>query len=380
MINLRYHIVSLTAVFLALGIGVMLGGTYLDKYTVDQLDRNIATAERRIAEVRADNRALQSEVDDARARELALLADGSSRLLGGELTDVPVLVVLGPGVDNTADDGVRLVLTQAGADVRGSLVLRDRMLFDGDEVDQALADALGIKATTPAQLRAGVNAQLVTALSAAGQEVVVVPDDTTTTTTPGIPTVPGETTTIVAGTTPSTLPAPGTASTEPGETPATSTTVPVAVDPGAVDPDGQQPTVITELLARGYATVEAAPGREGDPILETRGYRYVFVTTEGPSSAQNDAFAALLSPRADRVSPSVVVSPQPPDDADAAGRTLVGRVRADATMRGLYATVDNVDDFSGLVALVFVLDGIPDAPPGHYGQGPGAQAVLPGST
>lgn len=380
MINLRYHIVSLTAVFLALGIGVMLGGTYLDKYTVDQLDRNIATAERRIAEVRADNRALQSEVDDARARELALLADGSSRLLGGELTDVPVLVVLGPGVDNTADDGVRLVLTQAGADVRGSLVLRDRMLFDGDEVDQALADALGIKATTPAQLRAGVNAQLVTALSAAGQEVVVVPDDTTTTTTPGTPTVPGETTTIVAGTTPSTLPAPGTASTEPGETPATSTTVPVAVDPGAVDPDGQQPTVITELLARGYATVEAAPGREGDPILETRGYRYVFVTTEGPSSAQNDAFAALLSPRADRVSPSVVVSPQPPDDADAAGRTLVGRVRADATMRGLYATVDNVDDFSGLVALVFVLDGIPDAPPGHYGQGPGAQAVLPGST
>lgn len=148
MINLRYHIVSLTAVFLALGIGVMLGGTYLDKYTVDQLDKNIATAERRISEVRADNRGLQSDVDAAEARELALLADGSSRLLGGELTDVPVLIVLGPGVNNTADDGVRLVLTQAGADVRGSLVLRDRMLFDSDEVDRPLAEALGIKATT----------------------------------------------------------------------------------------------------------------------------------------------------------------------------------------------------------------------------------------
>ena len=380
MINLRYHIVSLTAVFLALGIGVMLGGTYLDKYTVDQLDKNIATAERRISEVRADNRGLQSDVDAAEARELALLADGSSRLLGGELTDVPVLIVLGPGVNNTADDGVRLVLTQAGADVRGSLVLRDRLLFDSDEVDRPLAEALGIKATTPAQLRAGINAQLVTAMSAAGQEIVVVPDTTTTTTVPGGPTVPGEATTTAPGTTASTLPSPSTASTEPGETTSTSTTVPVDVDPGSVDPDGQQPRVITELLARGYATVEAAPGREGDPILETRGYRYVFVTTEGPSSAQNAAFAALLSPRADRVSPSVVVSPQPPVDADAAGRTLVGRVRADATMRGLYATVDNVDDFSGLVALVFVLDGLPDAPPGHYGQGPGAQAVLPGST
>ena len=31
MINLRYHIVSITAVFLALGIGTALGGTFLDR-------------------------------------------------------------------------------------------------------------------------------------------------------------------------------------------------------------------------------------------------------------------------------------------------------------------------------------------------------------
>ena len=52
MINLRYHIVSLTAVFLALAIGVLLGGTYLDKYTVDQLDQSITNAEERIRETR----------------------------------------------------------------------------------------------------------------------------------------------------------------------------------------------------------------------------------------------------------------------------------------------------------------------------------------
>ena len=36
MINLRYHIVSITAVFLALGIGLTLGSTFLDRVTVDR--------------------------------------------------------------------------------------------------------------------------------------------------------------------------------------------------------------------------------------------------------------------------------------------------------------------------------------------------------
>ena len=38
MINLRYHIVSLIAVFLALGIGVAMGSTFLDRATVDNLN------------------------------------------------------------------------------------------------------------------------------------------------------------------------------------------------------------------------------------------------------------------------------------------------------------------------------------------------------
>ena len=37
MLNLRYHVVSLVAVFLALGIGVIMGATVIDRVTVDQL-------------------------------------------------------------------------------------------------------------------------------------------------------------------------------------------------------------------------------------------------------------------------------------------------------------------------------------------------------
>ena len=48
MINLRYHIVSITAVFLALGIGVVMGTSFLGKATVDQLKTQISRAESRI--------------------------------------------------------------------------------------------------------------------------------------------------------------------------------------------------------------------------------------------------------------------------------------------------------------------------------------------
>ena len=37
MINLRYHIVSIVAVFLALGIGLALGSTFVDSILVNEL-------------------------------------------------------------------------------------------------------------------------------------------------------------------------------------------------------------------------------------------------------------------------------------------------------------------------------------------------------
>ena len=47
MISFRFHIVSLTAVLLALGIGLVLGTTFLDDATVNQLDVTLDDAARR---------------------------------------------------------------------------------------------------------------------------------------------------------------------------------------------------------------------------------------------------------------------------------------------------------------------------------------------
>jgi len=40
MINFRFHLVSLIAVFLALGLGILVGSTVVDQVIVDRLDRS----------------------------------------------------------------------------------------------------------------------------------------------------------------------------------------------------------------------------------------------------------------------------------------------------------------------------------------------------
>ena len=54
MINLRYHIVSITAVFLALGIGITLGSTFIGRETLDRIDQNVKAARAERDRVRAE--------------------------------------------------------------------------------------------------------------------------------------------------------------------------------------------------------------------------------------------------------------------------------------------------------------------------------------
>ena len=97
MINIRYHIVSITAVFLALGIGVALGSTFLDRATVDLLENRIGSAEDRIDDTNAENERLTSELADADERDASLIVLASEDLVSDHLTDVPLLVIAAPG-------------------------------------------------------------------------------------------------------------------------------------------------------------------------------------------------------------------------------------------------------------------------------------------
>jgi hypothetical protein len=386
MINIRYHIVSITAIFLALGIGTLLGSTFLDRATVDRLDDNIRSAEARIAQTEAANSRLDQQATDAKERDDALIA-ASESLLDGQLTDRPVLLVVAPGVDQGVVDTLRQILASADADLRGSLMLRDDLTF-ADGVDGGLADRLGLDQDDPSGARDEVTTALVDALVAAGAPLEETPETPegespeagTTTTAPGVTstTAPGDTTTTAPTTTVpgDTTTTEGTTTTAPGDD-----EVDDPEDPNA--PDGEWPEVVSALIEADLVRFDPGPAYTPDrPVLEQTGYRYVFVSHPAlePSA---DALLLDLLPDAetDPPLPVVVVSstvPEPADDAaEEPAPTAVDLVRADPARSALYDTVDDVDTYLGLTSTVTIRRADEGTAAGHYGQGEGATALAP---
>lgn len=364
MINLRYHIVSITAVFLALGIGVALGGTFLDRYTFDLLERNIGSAEARIKETDAENAALKAQIARSAQQDTSLIQVGSSSLFAGQLTDVPVLIVAQGGVG--ADDltNLRQSLVRAGADLRGTLELRDGLLM-AESANAEVAAAVDESADDPAAVRSAVNRAMQLAFGEAGAVAPASGPTTTTTTLPGATTAPQATD-------------PATTTPPASDPAATTTTTTVAV----TGPAGEQPAILTALLAADYVRYNPATGyTKESPLLERTGYRFVFVGGTQPTREMNKAMIGLLPSGSGDGFPAVVVSPSPPTTASAdTTPTITAAVIADANRASIYNTVDNVDTFSGLAATVLVLHTIDRAEPGHYGQSAGATALLPGAS
>ncbi|HXH59063.1 copper transporter [Iamia sp.] len=397
MINIRYHIVSITAVFLALGVGTALGSTFLEGNTVSLLDRNIRGAESQISDARQENDRLDAELAAARERDAALI-ERAGEAVDERLLDRPVLVVFAPGTDQALVDGVLRLVTEAGADLRGTLELREQMAFSG-EADPELALALDVEGADAEELRTAVYDQLRTAMVAAGgappegADGEGPPDGTEPGAEPPSPDPPEEGTTVPpADPGPTTGPAPtttpgttaGEATTEPegeGEDAPRSTDENGGAGPAAAEiPDGDQPDVISALLSTGHVQITPGPGHDvGEPILETTGYRYVFVSAPGEDVAANEMLSDLLPVAAlDEVAPVVVVGATvtEPDD-DAPPRDAVERIRSTAERASLYSTVDNAETFSGLLATVLSLEDLDEGIRGHYGQADGATAVLP---
>jgi Copper transport outer membrane protein, MctB len=139
MINFRFHLVSLIAVFLALAIGIVMGATVIDQAIVDGLNARINDVEREANAQRADNNELSAEVD--RLEEYIDRTDEYA--VTGRLEDVPVALVALRGVDaDEVNAAVELART-AGARAPGVLWLEDKWLLADDDARLQLAELLG---------------------------------------------------------------------------------------------------------------------------------------------------------------------------------------------------------------------------------------------
>lgn len=129
MINFRYHVVSLTAVFLALAIGLVLGTTALNGAIADQLKDQVS-------ELSQQNREYRDQVthleDDVNSQE-DFAVQAAPTLLAHRLADRRVLVLSLPsGVDYA--EQVTQMLTTAGATVAGRVEVTDKFIDpDGND-------------------------------------------------------------------------------------------------------------------------------------------------------------------------------------------------------------------------------------------------------
>ena len=124
MINFRYHVVSLTAVFLALAIGLVVGTAALNGPVADSLKNTVDAVSKDNSNLRAQNNQLQEEIN----REEDFATEAAPALISGKLAGRRLLVVVLPTGRDYAD-GVVSMLTIAGAKVTARLTMEDRF-FD----------------------------------------------------------------------------------------------------------------------------------------------------------------------------------------------------------------------------------------------------------
>ena len=119
MIDFRYHLVSIVAVFLALAVGIVLGSTELRGAALNTLDRTSSALSNKLNAADNENSALQQQVSGdrsfAQAAEPVLLA----HLLEGKR----VVVITAPGAPNSVVSGITTALAAAGATVSGQVAL-----------------------------------------------------------------------------------------------------------------------------------------------------------------------------------------------------------------------------------------------------------------
>src|SRR3954454_9128114 len=126
MVNFRFHIVSLIAVFLALGLGILVGSTVVDQVIVDRLDREIKSVRHDSSEANAANSKLRQQA----SRDEDFLKESAPFVVEQRLQDVPVAVVAERGVSSDAVKQTVALLRQAGANVPGVVWLNDEWRLD----------------------------------------------------------------------------------------------------------------------------------------------------------------------------------------------------------------------------------------------------------
>lgn len=121
MISLRYHIISIAAVFLALALGVVLGSTAISDRLLSGLSSNRAELSRQVSELQAERNGLRARLADADVFGAAV----GPRIVSGALRGRTVVLVTTAEASPADRDALSALIISAGGTVTGELQLTE---------------------------------------------------------------------------------------------------------------------------------------------------------------------------------------------------------------------------------------------------------------
>ena len=350
MIDFRYHIVSLVAVFLALATGILLGAGPLQEPIQGQLEGRAEALRDDQQQLREANGELQSRVElgDAFATEVA--ADVVADALSGRRV---VLVTLA-GVDDSLRESTEASLASAGAVVSGRVGVEPD-LYDPDGLTEVteVIDALVAGSSPPAQSAPAAPVPEVDEQSAQSRVATALARSLVTSADAGAP-APGA------------VPLQGAT----GSTPSTGAGAP------AGEPDEQSAAVLSGLTELGVINVDGEPAARATlAVVLAPGVPEEDATSAtSPPPDQRDVMLLPLVTALDAAGRGVVVAGA---SRSATSGGFIAAVREDGSLDGAVSTVDVADTPQGQIALPLALAEQERGAAGDYGVASGVERVLP---
>jgi hypothetical protein len=147
VIDFRYHLVSIVAVFLALAIGIVLGSTELQGPLYNRLNNTTAKLQNELGQASSQRDAAQAQASEGEAYATAVEPVVLRDLLAGQR----LLIVTEPGAQSSVISGINSAAHYAGATVTGQINLQPKF-FDTsgatqvslNQTNQNVAQAAGI--------------------------------------------------------------------------------------------------------------------------------------------------------------------------------------------------------------------------------------------
>jgi Copper transport outer membrane protein, MctB len=150
MIDFRYHLVSIVAIFLSLAVGLLIGSTVLRPYALEGLQRLSKVEKHQIDSLLQTRDQLQRQIAADNQFAQANAAPVLHQLLEGQR----VLLVLAPGAPDSVTSGVTQALGMAGAKVTGQLQLQ-APFFDTSQAGSEKLAQLAEHLAPPQMILAG---------------------------------------------------------------------------------------------------------------------------------------------------------------------------------------------------------------------------------